>query len=121
LASSRPDLDKSRWQTLRREVRRRDGNRCRVCGATEKLSVHHIVKARNGGRDTLDNLVTLCARHHRQADALPSAVFSPRPVTPRPNVTNPPPIEQSRAESPRVAETSGFVGPNGESWSRQWY
>ena len=47
----------------------RDGNRCVVCGATQRLSVHHVVKARDGGRDTLDNLVTLCVTHHRRADA----------------------------------------------------
>jgi hypothetical protein len=75
MASNRPDLNKSRWQTMRKQVRIRDGNRCRNCGATAKLSVHHIVKARHGGRDTLDNLVTLCASCHRRADAKPKAVF----------------------------------------------
>jgi hypothetical protein len=62
-------LNTSRWQTLRAQVRRRDGNRCVVCGATERLSVHHVVAAVDGGRDTLDNLVTLCVTHHRRADA----------------------------------------------------
>jgi 5-methylcytosine-specific restriction endonuclease McrA len=68
LASNRPDLNKSRWQSIRRQVRLRDGNACVVCGSRERLSVHHLVKARDGGRDALDNLVTLCATHHRQAD-----------------------------------------------------
>lgn len=67
--ASRPDLNKSRWQTLRAQVRRRDGNRCVVCGTTQRLSVHHVVAAVDGGRDTLDNLVTLCATHHSRADA----------------------------------------------------
>jgi 5-methylcytosine-specific restriction endonuclease McrA len=60
----------------------RDGNRCRNCGATAKLSVHHIIKARNGGRDTLDNLVTLCASCHRRADAKPKAGFLGRQSRP---------------------------------------
>jgi hypothetical protein len=46
MASNRPDLNKSRWQTMRKQARMRDGNRSRNCGATAKLSVHHIVKAR---------------------------------------------------------------------------
>jgi hypothetical protein len=61
----------------------RDGNRCRNCGANAKLSVHHIVKARNGGRDTLDNLVTLCASCHRRADAKAKGVFSGATATPQ--------------------------------------
>jgi hypothetical protein len=83
MASNRPDLNKSRWQTIRKQVRMRDGNRCRNCGATARLSVHHIVKARNGGRDTLDNLVTLCASCHRRADAKPKAGFFTAGVTSR--------------------------------------
>jgi hypothetical protein len=67
--ASRPSLDKAAWQRTRAAVRRRDGNRCVVCGATSGLSVHHIVKAREGGSDAMDNLVTLCRRHHGMADS----------------------------------------------------
>ncbi|MGH3084700.1 MAG: HNH endonuclease [Gaiellaceae bacterium] len=63
--SSRPELDAYRWKKLRRIVRARDGNRCRNCGATEKLRVHHIVR---GGPDRMDNLVTLCSRCHYHAE-----------------------------------------------------
>jgi hypothetical protein len=31
--------------------------------------VHHVVPARLGGDDSMDNLVTVCVLHHRQADA----------------------------------------------------
>jgi 5-methylcytosine-specific restriction endonuclease McrA len=68
---------------MRKQARMRDGNRCRNCGASAKLSVHHLVKARNGGRDTLDNLVTLCASCHRRADAKPKAGFFTAGVTSR--------------------------------------
>lgn len=103
--ASRPDLDTSRWQTVRAQVRRRDGNRCVICGTTERLSVHHVVKARDGGLDTPDNLVTLCVTHHRQADA----ARRPRPTP---------------ADDP---ERGIFYGPpddwTGEPtrWSRAWY
>jgi 5-methylcytosine-specific restriction endonuclease McrA len=92
MASKRPDLNKSRWQTMRKQARMRDGNRCRNCGATAKLSVHHIVKARKGGRDTLDNLVTLCASCHRKADAKPKAGFLQEGVTSRASGENTSPI-----------------------------
>jgi 5-methylcytosine-specific restriction endonuclease McrA len=63
--SSRPELDSYRWKKLRRLVRARDGNRCRNCGATEKLSVHHVVRH---GADVPENLLTLCARCHYHAE-----------------------------------------------------
>jgi 5-methylcytosine-specific restriction endonuclease McrA len=67
--ASRPSLDKAAWQRTRAAVRRRDGNACTVCGATERLSVHHIVPARQGGSDEQENLVTLCRRCHGRAEA----------------------------------------------------
>jgi hypothetical protein len=67
--SSRPDLDTGQWKRIRAAVRRRDGNVCVVCGRRDRLSVHHVVPARLGGADGMDNLVTVCVLHHRQADA----------------------------------------------------
>jgi 5-methylcytosine-specific restriction endonuclease McrA len=58
--SSRPELDRSAWQKLRRAARVRDRNRCVRCGATERLSVHHAVP----GSNLLEDLVTLCSRCH---------------------------------------------------------
>ena len=40
-----------------------------VCGSTTRLEVHHVVRERLGGSDDMDNLVTVCVLHHRQADA----------------------------------------------------
>lgn len=67
--SSRPELAGAQWKRTRAAVRRRDGNRCVVCGRNDRLSVHHVVPARLGGGDEMDNLVTVCVLHHRQADA----------------------------------------------------
>ncbi len=60
-------------EKLRREVIDRDG-KCKECGTTEDLCIHHI---QSGGSDELSNLITICrpchTRIHRQnipADAI---------------------------------------------------
>jgi 5-methylcytosine-specific restriction endonuclease McrA len=60
------------WERNREAARRRDGNRCVECGAAQPdalLHVHHVVPWEPGQADphALDNLVTLCALHHRRA------------------------------------------------------
>jgi hypothetical protein len=52
---------------LRRAVLRRDERRCRVAGCRNAtfLDLHHIRPRSEGGRHSADNLVTLCAAHHR--------------------------------------------------------
>ena len=45
---------------VRAAVMRRDGYRCVVCGATERLSLDHIVPYRDDGPDTVENLRVLC-------------------------------------------------------------
>jgi 5-methylcytosine-specific restriction endonuclease McrA len=57
----------SRWQTVRAQAIRRDGNRCTNCGSTEKLEGHHIRPlAKGGSAYSLDNIITLCASCHQQ-------------------------------------------------------
>jgi 5-methylcytosine-specific restriction endonuclease McrA len=67
--TTRPALGRQEWKATRAHVRERDGNACRHCGATFRLSVHHIVPARYGGSDDVDNLVLLCSGCHSRADA----------------------------------------------------
>lgn len=52
---------------LRREVVRRDRRCCQAPGCRHHkfLDLHHIVARENGGQHEADNLVTLCAAHHR--------------------------------------------------------
>lgn len=50
--------------TLKRKVRQRDGNKCRICGYAENLHVHHIKTSRH----TINNLMTLCSRHHSKIE-----------------------------------------------------
>jgi hypothetical protein len=49
---------------VKAEVWRRDGGRCVVCGATERLHYDHIVPVADGGASVADNLQLLCARHN---------------------------------------------------------
>lgn len=45
---------------VRIEVYRRDGFRCRRCGAEDDLSIDHVHPVSKGGGDDLANLQTLC-------------------------------------------------------------
>jgi len=63
------------WPRIRLAVRTRDGFRCQVCGAPEngrEHDVHHKIpfKAFTSAVEAnrLENLVTLCATHHHQAE-----------------------------------------------------
>lgn len=70
------------WQQQRRRARKRDGYRCRMCGAPEdgqEHDVHHIIAFREFGylpgendnykmANRLSNLVTLCRGCHRAVE-----------------------------------------------------
>jgi hypothetical protein len=57
------------------EIDRRDkGCRFPGCSYTEFTNVHHIRHWADGGQTNLDNLVTLCGRHHRAVHELGWAV-----------------------------------------------
>jgi len=66
------------WTRIRAEILERDGYRCRVCEARheprrynpKRLSVHHIVPLADDMSRAEDagNLITLCDKHHVQAD-----------------------------------------------------
>lgn len=66
------------WKWTRREAMKRDGNRCQICGITDKqhrrkigkgLEVHHKVPFRKFATaeeaNKIDNLVTLCTSCHK--------------------------------------------------------
>jgi predicted restriction endonuclease len=63
-----PDRDMAAHKRFARAVKKRDGYRCRVCGATEHLIAHHNRPLHAGGTDEPSNGITLCPVHHRQAD-----------------------------------------------------
>lgn len=68
------DTDGGAWKAARGSAIERDGGRCRFCGVTESeyqenhdrgLHVHHIVPKAEGGRNTPENLITVCASCHQ--------------------------------------------------------
>lgn len=46
----------------RQNIFKRDGSRCVYCGATEHLTLDHVIPRARGGSSTWDNLVTACHR-----------------------------------------------------------
>jgi 5-methylcytosine-specific restriction endonuclease McrA len=50
---------------LRKAARERDRGRCRFPGCeSRRVDLHHIQHWAHGGRTSLDNLISLCKRHH---------------------------------------------------------
>lgn len=66
---------------LRVEVLVRDGGKCQDCGITpelKKLHVHHIVERQNGGINSADNLVALCAGCHKLRHGMTGSYKEPK-------------------------------------------
>lgn len=48
------------------DVKKRDKNKCVICGRTEFLHTHHIIPRENKiFRFDINNGITLCAKHHK--------------------------------------------------------
>lgn len=67
------------WEQTREEVLARDNHECRFCGMTQEehreentngLEVHHIIPTKDGGDDTIRNLVALCTSCHRTLETI---------------------------------------------------
>lgn len=54
------------WKRKSRKMR--SENVCRGCGATEDLTVHHIIPVKQGGDRSPENLVTLCRSCHSKIE-----------------------------------------------------
>lgn len=50
------------YDQLRKQVLRRDGWQCQICGSRQNLQVHHKQLRSQQGSDDELNLITLCAR-----------------------------------------------------------
>ncbi len=60
------------WKRLRAAALKRDGGMCVAPGCRRKaVVVDHIISRRNGGRDILDNLRSLCRVHDNEVKELP--------------------------------------------------
>jgi 5-methylcytosine-specific restriction endonuclease McrA len=62
--SRRLRLDRVSYETLRRQVLRRDGWRCQSCDAMSNLELHHQDFRSQSGDDSQQNLIALCATCH---------------------------------------------------------
>lgn len=66
-------MDVKNWKRIRRKVLKRDGYICQVAGCPvrggKNLTVHHILPRARGGGENLDNLITLCPRHHDEIES----------------------------------------------------
>jgi hypothetical protein len=51
---------------VQREVWKRDGGVCIICGSQEKLEYDHIIPVSKGGSSTARNIQLLCEKHNRQ-------------------------------------------------------
>jgi len=57
------------WSSISAYIMKRDGYRCRECGATRserRLEVHHIIPISRGGQTVPYNLRTLCYLCHER-------------------------------------------------------
>jgi hypothetical protein len=56
-------LNSPEWKALREKIKRRDGGRCRLCGGSDDLHVHHRSYEHFGNEHPSD-LTTLCRWCH---------------------------------------------------------
>ena len=57
--------DKHFEESLKTEVKNRDGWKCVICDSDKDLHVHHKIPRKFGGVHHMNNLVTLCASCHK--------------------------------------------------------
>jgi len=62
-------------KSVRAAVLQRDGYKCLLCGATQDLTIDHIVSVDKGGSSDIDNLQTLCHHCDRVAKSMSSVDF----------------------------------------------
>ena len=52
------------WPKIRKRITLRDGGRCRICGSTKNLHIHHIIPWKISHSNEDLNLVTVCRKCH---------------------------------------------------------
>lgn len=52
----------------RKNVFKRDNHECQYCGATENLTLDHVIPKSKGGKSTWENLVTACMKCNNKKD-----------------------------------------------------
>jgi len=72
-------LEEENYRELRKQVLRRDGWRCQLCGSMTNLEVHHKEFRSHSGEDSEHNLITLCLDCHASTHGLPIGRVCKRP------------------------------------------
>lgn len=67
-------MQSDEWSKKREERLRLDSYRCRVCGSTSDLDVHHLTYQRFGNED-INDLVTLCRNCHQEQHEASTSTF----------------------------------------------
>lgn len=59
-------LGTQEWEDFSEQIKARDGHKCKICGCTGNLVVHHVTYWGNGQRAWLDSnvVITLCRKCH---------------------------------------------------------
>lgn len=79
---SRNIIGTERWKRVRREVMKRDGFKCVLCGAAGRLECDHIKPVRKGGAEyDMDNLQMLCKECHARKTR--AEIFGDKPPDPQ--------------------------------------
>ena len=116
---------------MRRALRIRDGG-CRFPGCTNTKFVdgHHIKHWADGGETSLDNLVSLCRRHHHlvheggfacEKSADGEVYFSDRGRKPLPNWSNLPKVASDHDVQQWLDREFFAATENGEGCHAKWY
>lgn len=58
--------DREISQYVKKEVRKKCRNKCVRCQTKNKLHFHHVERYSEGGQNTVDNLILLCASCHAE-------------------------------------------------------
>lgn len=67
----------------RKNVLKRDGNKCQYCGSTRDLTIDHVIPRSRGGDDSWENLVTACTRcNNKKGSRTPREAQMPLRIKP---------------------------------------
>lgn len=58
-------LESSHWMAKRQERIALDNHKCKICGTTDNLRVHHLSYSNLGNENVEDDLITLCCECHQ--------------------------------------------------------
>ena len=67
-------FDRDVPQSVKREVKLRDGHKCTVCGSRQRLEVDHRRALMNGGSNHISNLATLCHVCHLEKTRMDNSI-----------------------------------------------